>query len=165
MVAFVEVSEQEIEEAVEHRWMRLMDKAYLLWEWDDEKTVPPSVVKEMWKWITSDRCRAKLRKQNDRIRKHLRLDPTQRLRSLVDYWLPIAVECWHDYEPVEGDPVAVEDDDLQLLPFLCALSTLIEFGEVEQAFLHMRDHWEMCWSEDFDVTCEMWMDVKFPEEG
>lgn len=87
------------------------------------------------------------------LREDLALDPASRLRVFLDYYTPDARKSWHDRDELWCE-------EYEMLPLLAEIDTLLSFGEVEQAFVHMRDNWEPCFSEAFDVTAPCWADVK-----
>lgn len=105
-------------------------------------------------WLRSDDYTESKEAEFRTLREDLAHEPVSRLRMFLDYLMPEARKSWHDRDEYWYE-------EFEMLPFLAEIDTLLSFGEIEQAFLHMRDNWVGCYGEMLDVTAPCWMDVKF----
>ena len=101
----------------------------------------------------------RLEREAIRDRLFLAVPPAQRLRDFVDSWLPDAFRDWEDRERLK-----VEEDwsaEYCMLPMLAEVRLLLDYGEVQLAFLALREHFQGCFSSRFDLNEDVWMDVTF----
>jgi hypothetical protein len=93
------------------------------------------------------------------LRRELAVPPAQRLGAFVDAWISDALQDWEDRERLR-----VEEDwaaEYCMLPMLAEVRLLLDYGEVQLAFLALREHFQGCFPSGFDLNEDVWMDVTF----
>tara|TARA_B100001094_G_scaffold328657_2_gene389546 strand:- start:1866 stop:2333 length:468 start_codon:yes stop_codon:yes gene_type:complete len=154
MVTFKSVSEQDIEDRIALR-RRESEERLEAARNDDMKGIPAEYMARMISGLERSLAPGGMVEQDaNGLRRDMAHPPAQRLRGIVDYWLPHARADWND-----RDEYWCESNSQ--LPMICEILVLLDFGEVGMAFAAMADKYQGCFSEYFDPKNDIWMDVVF----
>jgi len=154
MVTFKSVSEQDIEDRIALR-RRESEERLEAARNGDMKGIPAKYMARLISGMERGLAPGGSVEQDaNGLRRDMALPPAQRLRAIVDYWMPIARADWND-----RDEYWCESNSQ--LPLLCEILVLLDLGEVAMAFEAMADQYQGCFSDYLDPKNDIWMDVVF----